>query len=147
MDKIAIGSDHAGFQLKREIIELLQSKELDYTDFGTFSENSCDYPEFGLKVAQAVASDEYTRGIVVCGTGVGISIAANKVSGIRAALCGDSFTAKMTRLHNDANILALGARVIGTGLALEIVETFLATSFEGGRHQRRLDIISDYENR
>lgn len=118
---------------------------LEYQDFGTYSAESCDYPDFAARAAKAVAGGECERGILICGTGIGISIAANKVKGIRAALCSDCFSAEMTRRHNDANMLAMGARVLGEGLALKIVDTFLNTSFDGGRHQRRIDKISSLE--
>ena len=144
---IAIGSDHGGFKLKSEIIKYLTDRGLEYMDFGTHTEDSCDYPVFGELVAKAVAEGQCDRGILICGTGIGISIAANKVKGIRAALCGDCFSAEMARMHNDANILALGARVIGAGLALKITEIFLGTEFEGGRHANRLKLISDIESR
>ena len=136
---IAIGSDHGGFQLKREIMKHLESRGETFTDFGTYTEDSCDYPDYGKAVARAVAAGEYERGILICGTGIGISIAANKVPGIRAAVCGDCFSAEATRLHNDANILALGAMVVGPGLALKIVDTFLDTPFSNDeRHMRRI---------
>ena len=144
---IAIGSDHGGFALKQEIMKHLEAEGLACKDFGTYSEESCDYPVYGEAVARAVAAGECERGIVICGTGIGISISANKVRGIRAALCGDCYSAEMTRRHNDANILALGARVLGPGLALKIVDTFLSTEFEGGRHARRIAMISDIETR
>ena len=136
---IAIGSDHGGFELKQEIMAHLKKRGLEYRDFGTYTPDSCDYPVYGRAVAQAVASGEYERGILICGTGIGISISANKIHGVRAALCGDCFSAEMTRRHNDANIVALGARVVGPGLALKIVDTFLDTEFEGGRHARRIE--------
>ena len=136
---IAIGSDHGGFSLKQEIMEHLKQRGETFRDFGTYSEASCDYPDYGKAVAHAVASGEYDTGIIICGTGIGISITANKVPGIRAALCGDCFSAEATRLHNDANILALGARVVGPGLALKIVDTFLVTPFSNDeRHKRRI---------
>ncbi len=144
---IAIGCDHGGFQLKQEIMAHLTELGLDYKDFGTYSEESCDYPIYGEAVGRAVAGGECERGIIICGTGIGISIAANKVKGVRAAVCGDCFSAEMTRRHNDANILALGARVLGPGLALKIVDIFLNTPFDGGRHARRVGLISDIENR
>ena len=144
---IAIGSDHGGFQLKQEIMAHLDALGLAYRDYGTYSEASCDYPVYGEAVARAVASGEAERGIIICGTGIGISIAANKVKGARAALCGDCYSAEYTRRHNDANILALGARVLGPGLALKIVDTFLETHFEGGRHARRVALISELEER
>lgn len=139
---IAVGSDHGGFALKKAVLEHLSKRGFEYKDFGTYSEDSCDYPEFGRAVALAVASGEYDRGIIICGTGIGISIAANKVPGIRAALCGDCFSAEATREHNDANILAMGARVVGEGLALKIVDTFLDTPFSNDeRHIRRISKI------
>lgn len=141
---IAIGSDHGGFELKGIIIEHLEERGLEYKDFGTYSSDSCDYPVYARAVAHAVADGECERGIVICGTGIGISIAANKVPGIRAALCGDCFTAELTRLHNDANILALGARVTGPGLALKITDIFLDTPFSGEeRHARRISMIEE----
>ena len=144
---LAIGSDHGGFALKQEIMAHLKEKGIEYKDFGTYTEESCDYPDYGEAVARAVADGECERGIAVCGTGIGISIAMNKVKGIRAALCGDCYSAEMTRRHNDANILALGGRGVGTGLALKIVDTFLETPFEGGRHARRVAKIHEIENR
>ena len=141
---IAIGSDHRGFELKKEVMAHLDARGLEYKDFGTYSDASCDYPVYGKAVAKAVASGECERGIIICGTGIGISIAANKVHGIRAALCGDCFSAEATRQHNDANVLALGARVVGPGLALKIVDTFLDTPFSNGeRHIRRIEMIED----
>ncbi|NLV86917.1 MAG: ribose 5-phosphate isomerase B [Clostridiales bacterium] len=142
---LALGSDHGGYALKQEIIEHLDKKGIKYKDFGTHSEDSCDYPLYAEAVGKAVASGECERGILICGTGIGISMAANKIKGIRAALCGDCFSAEFSRLHNDANILALGARVIGSGLALKIVDTFLNSEFEGGRHARRVGLISKLE--
>lgn len=144
---IAIGSDHGGFELKQEVMKYLDEQGLEYKDFGTYSSDSCDYPIYGEAVARAVAGGECDRGIIICGTGIGISISANKVKGIRAALCGDCYSAEYTRRHNDANILAMGARTLGSGLALKIVETFLNTGFEGGRHARRVALISEIENR
>ena len=135
---IAIGSDHGGFALKQEIMKHLEERKLEYIDFGTYSSDSCDYPQYGAAVGRAVASGSCERGILICGTGIGISISANKIHGVRAALCGDCFSAEMTRRHNDANIVALGARVVGPGLALKIVDTVLDTEFEGGRHERRV---------
>ena len=139
---IAIGSDHGGFALKQAVMKHLESRGEQYRDFGTYSEASCDYPDYGRAVAEAVASGEYQSGIIICGTGIGISITANKVHGIRAALCGDCFSAEATRLHNDANVLAMGARVVGEGLALKIVDTFLDTPFSNDeRHIRRISKI------
>ena len=143
---IAIGSDHGGFALKQEIMKHLEERKLEYIDFGTYSSDSCDYPQYGAAVGRAVASGSCERGILICGTGIGISISANKIHGVRAALCGDCFSAEMTRRHNDANIVALGARVVGSGLALKIVDTFLDTEFEGGRHARRIEQMMALEN-
>lgn len=141
---IAIASDHGGFQLKETIREYLEERGLEYRDYGTYDEASCDYPDYAKAAARAVADGECDRGIVVCGTGIGVSLAANKVHGIRCALCGDVFSAQMSREHNDANMLALGARVLGTGLALKIVETFLDTPFSNDeRHKRRIAKIED----
>ena len=147
MATVYIGSDHAGLELKAALVKRLSEKGHDVHDLGPATTESCDYPVYGEAVARAVAGGECERGILICGTGIGISISANKVKGIRAALCGDCYSAEMTRRHNDANILAMGARVLGTGLALKIVDTFLTTDFEGGRHARRVALISDIENR
>ena len=144
---IALGSDHAGFPLKVVVKEYLDQNNIEYKDFGTDSTASCDYPIFAQAVAEAVVNGEADRGILICGTGIGISIAANKVPGIRAALCGDVFSAKFTRRHNDANILAMGARVTGPGLALEIVDAFLNNEFEGNQHLRRINEIADIEKK
>ena len=139
---IAIGCDHGGFALKQDIMEHLERMGLDYKDFGTYTDESCDYPVYAKAVARAVASGECERGILICGTGIGMSIAANKVAGIRAALCGDCYSAEATRLHNDANILCLGARVVGAGLALRITDAFLDMPFsEEERHIRRINLI------
>jgi ribose 5-phosphate isomerase B len=144
---LAIGCDQGGFELKQEIIKYLEEKGIEYQDFGSYSEESVDYPVYGKKVAHAVADGVCDRGILICGTGIGISISANKVRGVRAALCTDCFMAKATRLHNDANILALGGRVVGKGLALEIVDTFLNTPFSGEeRHARRIGMLEDEED-
>lgn len=143
--KIALGSDHAGFQLKDNIIKHLKTAERSYEDFGVFSEASADYPDLAALVAKAVLSGECKYGILICGTGIGMSIAANKYKGIRAALCGETYSAHCARKHNNANVLTMGSRVIGPGLAVEIVEAFLNTSFEGGRHLRRLDKITTIE--
>ena len=139
---IALGCDHAGVQLKAAIAEFLASRGVETKDYGTYSEASCDYPDYAQKVGEAVVGGEAERGILVCGTGVGISISANKVEGVRAALCSDTFTARMSREHNDANVLCLGARVVGVGLALDVVAAWLEATFEGGRHQRRIDKIA-----
>lgn len=143
--KIGLGSDHGGFELKKEIKDHLLAKGIEVVDYGTNSLDSVDYPDYGKKVAEAVINQEVDRGIIICGTGIGISIAANKVKGIRCALCGDTYSARMSREHNDANMLALGARVLGLGLALEIVDTWLSSEFQAGRHEIRVNKISDIE--
>ena len=143
---IAVGCDHGGFELKQEVLKHLEERGIEYKDYGCYSDASVDYPVYGKAAAQAVAGGECDRGIIICGTGIGISITANKVPGIRAALCSDCFSAQATREHNDANILALGARVLGEGLALKIVDTFLPAEFEGGRHERRVNLMMDIEN-
>ncbi len=141
---IALGSDQGGYGLKQEVIKHLEEKGMEYKDYGSYDEKSCDYPVYAKKVANAIVAGECDRGILICGTGIGISIAANKVKGIRAALCHDTFSAQATREHNDANILAMGARVIGPGLALKIVDTFLETEFSNiERHARRVGMIED----
>ena len=144
---IALGCDHGGYELMQAVKAHLDELGLAYQDFGTFSADSCDYPVYAEKAARAVASGACDRGILICGTGIGISISANKIKGIRAALCSDCYSAEMTRRHNDANMLAMGARVLGEGLALKIVDTFLTTEFEGGRHKRRVDLITELENK
>lgn len=144
---IAIGSDHGGFELKNHIIKYLSEKGMEINDMGTYSEDSCDYPDIAEKVCKSVTAGEAEKAILVCGTGIGISIAANKVKGIRAALCGDVYSAKMTRKHNDANVLCLGGRVAGRELAFMICDTFLSEEFEGGRHQTRIDKIYAIENK
>ena len=136
--KIAIGCDHGGYLLKQDLLIWMEENDIEYEDFGCFSAESVDYPVYGEKVARAVASGEYDRGIVICTTGIGISIAANKVKGIRCAHCADPLSADMTRRHNDANVIALGAGMIGPNLARRMVEVFLNTEFEGGRHARRV---------
>lgn len=141
---IAIACDHGGFELKKEILEYLKKNGYEYKDFGCDSTDSVDYPEYARKVCSAINSGECEKGILICGTGIGISIAANKVKGIRAALCTDCFMAEATRLHNDANVLALGGRVVGAGLAIKIVETFLTTEFSNDeRHIRRINLIEE----
>ncbi|MDR2357020.1 MAG: ribose 5-phosphate isomerase B [Oscillospiraceae bacterium] len=142
---IALACDHGGFAYMRELKLHLDGRDVAYEDFGTHSGDSCDYPEFAERAARAVASGVCSAGILICGTGIGMSIAANKLSGIRAALCSDCFSAEMTRRHNDANILALGARVIGVGLMLKIVDVFLDTGFDGGRHLKRVEMIRELE--
>ena len=142
---IALASDHAGLPLKKEIMALLDSMNLEYKDYGAYTGESCDYAGFGQKAANAVASGECERGILCCGTGIGISLAANKTKGIRCVVCSDCFSAKMSREHNNANMLSLGARVVGTELARMIVEIWLETEFAGERHQRRVDQIMAIE--
>lgn len=138
---LVIGSDHAGFQLKEKVKAHLQALGVEYIDVGTDSEASCHYPLFAQAVCQKIQTGECEKGILICGTGIGMSMAANKEKGIRAALCGDTFSAKYTRLHNDANVLCMGARVIGEGLAMEIVDLFLNTGFEGGKHKVRIEMF------
>ena len=145
--KIAIGCDHAAYDMKHAIMKHLEEKGYEYKDFGTYSPDSSDYPLVARDTAKAVASGEFDRGIVLCGTGIGVSIAANKIKGIRCALLSDTFSAHATREHNDANMMAMGARVIGIGLALDIVDEFLTTEFSGAeRHIRRVDMIHQLEN-
>ncbi len=139
--KVVIGSDHGGFHYKEAIIDYLKARNIEFVDMGTYTRESCDYPEIAKSVAKKVVSGEFNRGILVCGTGIGMSIAANKIKGIRAALCGDTYSARVSRAHNNANILCLGERVIGEHLALDIVDIWLKTGFEGGRHKRRVDMI------
>lgn len=143
--KVAIGCDHGGFHLKETIKDVLKDMQIEFTDFGTYSTESVDYPDIAAPVANAVAAGEYDRGILICGTGIGIGIAANKVDGIRAALCHDTFSAHASREHNNANILTMGERVIGPGLATDIVKIWLTTDFAGGRHERRVAKIADLE--
>lgn len=141
---IALGSDQAGYELKQVIIKHLEERGLEYKDYGSYSAEPVDYPIYGKKVAHAIVNGECDKGILICGTGIGISIAANKIKGIRAAVCSDCFSAEATRLHNDANILAFGARVVGPGLAEKIVDVFLDTEFSGvERHKRRVDMIEE----
>ena len=141
---IALGSDQGGFELKKEIIAYLEKNQIAYHDYGSYDEKSVDYPIYGKLVAKAVQSGECEKGILICGTGIGISITANKFKGIRCALCSDCFSAEATRLHNDANIVAMGGRVVGPGLAVKIVDTFLNTPFSGEeRHVRRISQIED----
>ena len=144
---IALGSDHAGFPLKEAIKKYLDGEGVEYIDCGAYDTQSCDYPLQAEKTCLKVLNDECEKAVLCCGTGIGISMAANKVKGIRAACCSDYFSAKYTRMHNDANVLCLGARVIGEGAALELVNVFLNTEFEGGRHQRRIDQITELENK
>ena len=145
--KIAIGNDHAALELKKVIKAYVEDMGHEVVDFGTHTTDSCDYPVYGEKVARAVAGGECELGILICGTGIGISLAANKVKGIRAAVCSESYSARLTRAHNNANIIAFGARVIGEDTAKDIVNAFINTPFEGGRHQRRIDMITEIENK
>ncbi len=145
--KIAIASDHGGYSLKKELIAHLTARGVQCVDFGTDSDASCDYPVYAVPACKAVLDGSCERGILVCGTGIGMSLAANKIHGIRCALCGDCYSAEMTRRHNDANMLALGGRVIGPELAFRIADIFLETPFEGGRHQRRIDMVMALEEK
>jgi len=147
MEKIAIGSDHAGFGLKEDVLGLLKGHNIDIVDCGTNSVESVDYPDFGARVSELVSSGEVDRGILICGTGLGMSMVANKYPKVRAALCNDLFSAKMSRMHNDANVLVLGGRVIGKDLAAEIVKVWLTTPFEGDRHLKRLQKIKKIEEK
>ncbi|NMB16617.1 MAG: ribose 5-phosphate isomerase B [Firmicutes bacterium] len=143
--KVALGSDHAGFAMKGALGAILESWGHEVDDLGAYSEESVDYPDFAAKVGRGVAAGDYEAGILICGTGLGMTIAANKIKGVRAVVAHDTFSARMSRAHNNANVLALGARVIGEGLAEEIVKVWLSTEFEGGRHQRRVDKLTRLE--
>ena len=143
--KIAIGCDHGGYLLKQDILIWLEENDYDFEDFGCYNTESVDYPVYAEKVARAVASGECEKGIVICTTGIGVSMAANKVKGIRCALCGDSYSAEITRRHNDANVLAMGAGIIGPNMAKKITEVFLTTAFEGGRHARRVGLLDNIQ--
>lgn len=143
--KLAIGCDHVGIQMKKAIIEHLQAQGHEMVDVGTYTSESCDYPLYGYKVAKLVQEKQVDYGILICGTGVGISLAANKVKGIRAVVCSESYSAALAKMHNNANIVAMGARVIGEATALQIVDAFLNAQFEGGRHQRRVDKVMALE--
>ncbi|WP_077215071.1 ribose 5-phosphate isomerase B [Bacillus dakarensis] len=145
--KVAIASDHGGINIREEIKKLMDELGIQYEDFGCECDTSVDYPDYALPVAEKVAAGEFDKGILICGTGIGMSIAANKVKGIRCALVHDVFSAKATRQHNDSNVLAMGERVIGPGLAREIAETWLTTEYEGGRHEKRVGKITDYEGK
>ena len=145
--KIAIACDHSGLALKQAILEYLNSRLIEYTDFGTDSSESCDYPLYAEKVCKAIVNSDFDRGILICATGIGMSITANKFIGIRAAACSDAYSGIFSKRHNNANVLCLGARVVGEGLGVLIIEGWLNAAYEGGRHQRRLDIISNIENR
>ena len=143
--KIAIGCDHGGYLLKQDILIWLEENDYEFEDFGCYNTESVDYPVYAEKVARAVASGECEKGIVICTTGIGVSMAANKVKGIRCALCDDSYSAEMTRRHNDANMLAMGAGIIGPNMAKKITEVFLTTAFEGGRHARRVGLLDNIQ--
>jgi ribose 5-phosphate isomerase B len=145
--KVAIASDHGGLNIREEIKQLMEEMGIEYEDFGCDCDTSVDYPDYALPVAEKVAAGEFDRGILICGTGIGMSIAANKVKGIRCALVHDVFSAKVTRQHNDSNIIAMGERVIGPGLAREIAKAWLTSDFEGGRHANRVGKITEYENK
>ncbi|MCI1779677.1 MAG: ribose 5-phosphate isomerase B [Bacteroidales bacterium] len=145
METIAIGSDHAAFEFKEEIKKYLESKGYGIRDFGTYSPERTDYPDYAFKVGEAVSAGEYEKGMLFCGTGIGMSISANKVKGIRAVVCSEPFSAKMARAHNNSNVLCLGARVVGIELAEMIIDTWLNTKFEGGRHQERVEKITKYD--
>jgi ribose 5-phosphate isomerase B len=139
---LIIGCDHAAFQLKQKVVDFIKARGIEVHDVGTFNEASVDYPDFGAQVALAVSNGRYSHGILICGTGIGMSIVANRYANVRAALCNDLFAAKLSRQHNDANVLVMGGRVIGDILAFEIVKTWLETPFEGGRHQKRIDLFN-----
>ena len=145
MDLIAIASDHGGFSLKVDIVSFLNELGYEVNDMGPKNQNSVDYPDYGIRIAQAVTANSDTRGIVICGTGIGMSIIVNRFPGIRGTLCSDLYTAKLCREHNDSNILIMGGRVVGHGLAREIVKVWLSTPFDGGRHQKRLDKINQFD--
>lgn len=144
--KVILTADHAGMTIRREVIDLLEKMQIEYEDAGCLGTDSVDYPDYALPAAERVANGEFDRGIFICGTGIGMSISANKVKGIRCALAHDVFSAKATRQHNDSNVLALGERVIGPGLAREIAQTWLETEFDGGRHANRVNKITDFED-
>ncbi len=143
MTKIAVGSDHGGFKLKNTIIKHLETQGYEVKDYGTYTTDSCDYPVYAKAVAKSVANGENEKGIIVCGSGIGVSIAANKVKGVRAALCHESHSAMLSRLHNNANVLCLGERITGESLALDIVDVWLKSEYEGGRHQKRVDMLDE----
>lgn len=146
MNKIVIGCDHGGLELKNEIIKHLAKREIECCDVGTYTSDSCNYPDYARALCAKIQSGEFERGILVCGTGIGMSMAANKHRGIRAACCSDTFSARMTRMHNNANVLCLGGRVVGAGLACDMVDLFVDTEYEGGRHDLRIAMLADIEN-
>lgn len=143
--KIIIGCDHVALELKQQVLEYLSAQNYEVTDLGTYTKDRCDYPDISYEVCKAVLADSTNLGILICGTGVGMSIAANKINGIRACVCSDSYTAKLTKQHNNSNVLCFGSRVIGYGLAIELIEGWLNTTYEGERHQKRLDKITKLE--
>ena len=147
VQKVVIGSDHAGYALKQDVVAHLKEQGLEVTDVGTDSTASCDFPVFAEALCQKIQDGSFSLGILICGTGIGMSMVANKCRGIRAACCSETYSARLTRMHNDANVLCFGARVVGLGTALDMVDAFLSTEFLGGRHQRRVDMISDVESR
>ncbi|MBE6599965.1 MAG: ribose 5-phosphate isomerase B [Ruminococcaceae bacterium] len=146
LTKLVIGCDHAGYDLKLKVIEHLKAQNIEIEDVGTYSADSCDYPDFADALCKKIITGEYEHGILICGTGIGMSMAANKHKGIRAACCSDTFSARLTRLHNDANVLCFGSRVIGEGLAYDICDLFISTDYEGGRHARRVEKIDALGN-
>lgn len=146
VSQIVIGCDHGGLELKNAVIEHLTEKGIQCEDMGTYTPDSCDYPVFADRVCKKIQDGTYALGILICGTGIGMSMAANKHAGIRAAVCGNTFSARMTRLHNNANVLCMGERVTGTGLALDIVDIFLSTDFSGGRHERRVNLVNQLDD-
>lgn len=145
--KLAIASDHAALDFKKELMKHLDEQGIEYVDYGTYTSDSCNYPDYAEKLCTEIYNGTHDMGILVCGTGIGMSMAANKCKGIRAALCSDTFSARFTRLHNDANVLCMGARTIGAGLACDIMDIFIATEFEGGRHKTRVDMIMALEDK
>jgi ribose 5-phosphate isomerase B len=145
MMRIAIASDHAGFRLKQQLLPVLDKLNVEYEDFGTFDETSVDYPDYGVKVAKGVADGKFDRGVLICGTGLGMAITANKVPGVRAVTAHDVFSAQMSRRHNDANVLTMGERVVGPGVAAQVLEAWLTTEFEGGRHATRVEKMKQIE--
>ena len=145
ISKILIGSDHAGLRLKNEIISHLTDLEIDVVDVGTYTADSCNYPDYARALCKKIQSGEYSMGILICGTGIGMSMAANKHNGIRAACCSDTYSARMTRMHNNANVLCMGERVVGVGLACDIAEAFLSTEYQGGRHDIRVNMLTEIE--
>ena len=147
LTKIVIGCDHAAYELKLKVIAHLKEQNIEVEDVGTYSTASCDYPDFADALCKKIMAGEYERGILICGTGIGMSMAANKHKGIRAAVCSDTFSARLTKMHNDANVLCFGERVVGAGLACDIVDAYLDAEFEGGKHKTRVDMFMEYEGK